>query len=374
MEKLIEAEQVIIKYLNLETSIPVGKREFLTFKNQYLMNCSLNEIEDGYTLTFNTTDLSLLKAVQFNNLEKKCLYLINASNLVNLISKYEFSLNPDNIYIDINMSSFVLDRQLGTLTEETFIKEYKALIGTILNPSFTFEDYLKGGTDLFKREKRIETIFSLNTIKEIKDKLAEFIDEENKKIAENKTLVNKNANKARIIVIPIISVLLVAALLAAGYLYFFVLPFKTKIIEAQDAFLNSDYYAVTSILSDIDVEDLPKMTRYSLAMSYLKIADLSQKEKQSESLHLTPISNDVLLNYWIYIGRNDYQNAIDNAYLMNSDNHLYYAYVSYKNYVEKSLSMSGDEKNQLLSTINSEIDKIGEKIRSLNESEVSEEA
>lgn len=346
---------------NGEARLPKGKRDYLIYSDTNLIPCSMEESDDGYTLEF---DLDLLTSVA----ERKDLgldkfrLLSNCRKLTDLCSRYEFSLSPDNVYFDSNLIPKVLMRDYGEVSDEDFLKGYKALIASVLNEQYTFEDYYNGGEDLYKKDKTVNAVNSKETIDEIQSELMARYDEQKAKLDEEYVYINKAKEKRLRILFPIVCVLLVLSILGLSYLCFFKIPLDKKLISADNAFLNGDYIAVQTTLADVDVDQLPYMSKYILAVSYLKSVDLDQDSKQYELAQLTTKTEETRFDFWIHIGRLQYEEAIDDAQRLNSDRHLFYAYVGYKKYVENNLDLNGEEKENLLSELDGKIEALRNKL------------
>ena len=359
------------KVLNNSSVLPVNKYKYLTYPDLYLVPCSLIEEEDTVKLHFDYEGLLPVKEAKFDELEQIKM-LLNCSGIISLCDRYTFSMNPDNLCVDLNQKVMVVDRDFGTKETSAFIAEYKSLIGSVINPKYSYEDYLNGGNDLLNKSKVLSDFTSLDTVEAVREKLLELYEIRKNDIKNNYELVRKGTNSYAKILIPVLAGLLVLSLLAFGYFFFYENRFQSRIIEANEAYLNNDYLTVQTTLEGISVDKLPYMSKYILAVSYLKSADLSLEEKTNELNRITTKTDELLFEYWIYIGRLDYENAIDSALRLNSDSHLFYAYMSYRNFVNSDRSMSGDEKSALLADLDSKISSLSESIKTAQSAEVTE--
>ena len=346
---------------NGDAKLPAGKRDYLIYSDPKLIPCTLEETDDGYSLEFDITSLTSIADMNDIGIDKFRL-LSNCKDLITLCSRYEFSLAPDNIWFDSNLIPRVLMREYGSMSEEEFLKGYKALIATVLNKQFSFNDYYSGGDDLYKKDKTVNAVNSRETIDEIRDELMSAYSEQKSKLDSEFVYVNKGKDAFRRVLLPIVSVLLVLAIVCVSYFAFFKLPLDKKLISANDAFLKGDYLTVQTTLADVDLDRLPYMSKYILAVSYLKSVDLDQESKQYELVQLTPRTEETRFDFWIHIGRMEYEDAIDDAQRLNSDRHLFYAYVGYKKYVENNLDLSGEEKETLLGELESKISSLRDKL------------
>lgn len=353
---------------NGDAKLPAGKRNYLVYSDPKLVPCTLDETDDGYSLNFDLTSLTTITDMNDTGIDKFRL-LSNCRELIHLCSRYEFSLSPENIYFDSNLIPRVLMRDYGSMSEEEFLKGYRALIASVLNGQYSFIDYYSGGEDLYKKDKTVNAVVSKESPDEMSQALISSYDEQKSKLDKDFVYVDRNKDARRRILLPIVCVLLVLSIIGISYLSFFKIPFDKKLLDADDAFLNGDYLAVQTILADVDLDRLPYMTKYILAVSYLKSVDLDQESKRYELAQITPKTEETRFDFWIHIGRLEYEEAIDDAQRLNSDRHLFYAYVGYRKYVENNLDLSGGEKETLLGELDSKINSLREKLMELQAEE-----
>lgn len=364
-------ENITVRILNSNSNIPKDKRSYLTYADRHLVPCSITEDEDSFSLCFDTNGLIALNEAKYSDLDS-LLFLANCSDLLELGSRYTFSIHPDNIYVDRNRIPSILNRDLGIVDEESFVKQYKALISSVVNDKYSYEDYLNGGLDLMDKDKFLAQIKEMTDTASILSKLMELYEEKKLYKEEHFELVRKGSNKHTKILLPIVSILLLASVVFSVYVMVFKIPLQEKLIDANAAYLNNDYIGVENILLDVSIDKLPYSTKYILATSYIKSADLSQEEKQNELNLITPRTDEVIFDYWIHIGRMEFEDAIDDAQRLNSDSHLYYAYLCYRDYVETDRNLTGEEKTALLSSLDEKINSIAQQLREEQNSEVIE--
>ncbi|MCQ2505500.1 MAG: hypothetical protein MJ103_09725, partial [Saccharofermentans sp.] len=96
-------------------------------------------------------------------------------------------------------------------------------------------------------------------------------------------------------------------------------------------------------------------------------------EKQNELNLITTKTDENIFHYWIHIGRQEYEAAIDDAQRLNSNSHLYYAYLCYRDYTQNNMSISGEEKVNLLASIDERISSLGEQLNQMQSEEESTE-
>lgn len=361
-----------IRVLNSNSSLPKNKRAYLTYSDRNLVPCIIKEDEDSFSLHFGLTGLTNLMETKLDELER-LIFLAKCKDLCELAKRYSFSLEPSNIYLDINNNPMILNREYGSIEQDVFVKEYKSLAASLLLDKYSYEDYLNGGEDLLDKDKDLSAFRRLITAEEIHDYLIGLYKDRKKYREDHYEYVLKGTNKYSKMLLPVVSVLLVLSIIAGIYAFCYKIPLQKKIIEANEAYLNNDYLLVESILADISIKELPYSAQYVLAISYIKSANLTQAEKQNELNLITTKTDENIFHYWIHIGRQEYEAAIDDAQRLNSNSHLYYAYLCYRDYTQNNMSISGEEKVNLLASIDERISSLGEQLNQMQSEEESTE-
>jgi uncharacterized membrane protein YukC len=127
------------------------------------------------------------------------------------------------------------------------------------------------------------------------------------------------------------------------------------VIAADDAYIEQDYVGCIDAMLEIEVTDMQIHQKYILANSYIRSENLTQEQKKNilETISLNEAS--VRLDYWIYLGRGDIDEAVDIAMQQSDDELLLYAYMKKKAAIESNSELTGEEKSQQLTDISSKM-------------------
>ena len=109
------------------------------------------------------------------------------------------------------------------------------------------------------------------------------------------------------------------------YLIFLQNPFKEKLLQADTAFIKVDYSGVITELEGIAPSSLPNTQKYELAYSYIQGLEFSSDQKKVILNNVTLKSDELYLIYWIQIGRNKFEDALDTAKRINDSYLIIYA-------------------------------------------------
>ena len=344
--------QITIRNSNL--SVPKDKRTFLTYPADGLAHCALEELEDGICLTFDTNGLEASGQIASKHRDEQLRFLINCADLERLHSEYDFSLSTGNLLMDINLRPKVLLRDAAN--GASFLARYKALIGSLLQSKYTYDDFDKGGADLYKKNKLTLEISEMETTADIKECLLKEYHKTIRNIKLNQRLVPRvNVLIARI-TIPV----LVAALLASGFFtgraLLFELPHNNQVIAANEAYIAGNHLAVQQALSEITIDNLSHETRHILSRAFVATEPISIAQRDNILMGLTLMTDTTIFDYWIHIGRLDFYEAIDIAQRFGDNELLLFAYLRYEAVVIADPLMPGGEKVTLLAYIERQID------------------
>jgi len=353
--------------LNGQSALSKRERAFLIFSRDELVPCTLAETEDNFTLRFNIDGLYSAEDIKTEDLVSKLQFLANCADLYLLREEYQFSLSSENIYYTYNLAPKVLMRDKQQSMEEDFIKEYKAFIAYIIAPKYSYENYLNGGEKLYKRNKTVKSIVQNETVDEIKNQILDLFEKKKQENKSTKQLVRKTTVKSFAIFMPLVVLFLVASLGLSGFLYFMELPYKTTLLGGNSAYLNEDYIGVQEELLSLSMNRLPKETKFILAKSYVITESLTTAQKNNILLGISLKSDEMILDYWISIGRLDFDGAVDIAQRLGDNDLLLFAYIKQKAILVDDTSVDGAEKTVKMKDLDDKIKAITEDLEKSQE-------
>ena len=340
---------------NSDLAVPQEKRLFLTFPAAGLADCTLLETEDGIALLFKTDSLEAAEDIFNKPREEQLRFLLNCADLYELYAEYNFSLSLDNLLTDINLKPQVLMRDAKSEGAVEFLQLYKALIGTVFLPRYRYYDYLFGGRDLYKKNKALSQLFALEAVDEIKNHLWQEYLRLTQEIKETKRLVPKKNIWASRIAIPFLTVALTVAVFFACKFLLFDIPYSKSIVEANTAYIAGNHIEVQQLLGKYEISRFSYETKYLLSRAYVITEALTEAQKDNVLTSLSLKTDPVIFDYWIFLGRLDFSEAIDIAQRLGDDELLLFAYLKYEVVVRSDTSMTGEEKTQLLADLDNKI-------------------
>ena len=345
---------------NSSLAVAKDKREFLTYKNHGLAPCALEEKEDSVSFVFTLASLDQAESILTKPNQEKYRFLHNCASLDPLAAEYEFTLSLDNLLIDVNLMPKVMLRDAKSTSGIFFIEKYKALIGCVLYPKYKYEDYILGGESKFSKHKILAELAAMDNVQDISSRLLKEHDRLEEETKATKKLVSKSLFLTGIVTVPILAAMLVIAVLFASWLYFVDMPFRNSIIAANTAYINSDFLTVQHELRRFDITELPIETRHILSRAYVSTEALTATQRTNILLGLARLTDPIIFDYWILLGRLRFAEAVDIAQRLGDDELLLFAYLKQEAFVRHDITMPGEERMALLSYLESNITRLNE--------------
>lgn len=342
----------------------------LYYKNQYLIDCEVSIDFESVEINYNLENLECGITILEKDLLDKLKFLINCSKLEILENKYFIDLELQNLYYDFSYQTKLLDRnfinnEFGIINQD-FLKKYKCLIGQVINSKYTYQDYYQGGLDLLKNNKITKDIFELENLKDIVDKLIYLYKMEDKYIIENKIIVNKKSYKINKYISTISYIFLILILVYSSFTTFKIIPNNNSYLKAYDDFISNKYGKVIENLSHINYEKIPKQIKYILAVSYIYSEPFSIEQKNVILSNVTPQSDMKIYDYWICLGKLEYDKAIDISKQLGDNEYLIYSYLNKLSELKNNTEINGEKKQKQIDEINLEIEKAVQEINKKN--------
>ena len=343
----------------------------LTRQQEGFLNCSIEEEKESLTFTYDIQNVLPWTGIRREKRELMISVLIDAGKLEEAAKRYYFTLAPENLYYDIQGRIYVKTRDIygaeDEYSQDKFLREYKSLIGCTLIKKYKFEDYDNGGQDLLAEDKFLREILECTDVEQILDKLHEEYFRYRKVHGERFIEVSKAGNRGTKIALGITGVLAAAGLAFLGWMFLWEGPYKDAVIAANEAYLQSDYNGTVEAMKNVEVERMNVSQKYILAYSCVRCESFSDVNMRNILNTISLNGDEKIMEYWIYINRLDTEKAADIAMQESSNQLLFYAYLKEKAVIENDASLSGQEKNERLSDIESKLKPLEEEFSTLTE-------
>ena len=343
---------------NSELNIAKEKRTFLTYPANGLAPCTLEETEDSVHFLFNTKGTEPATAILDMPKWEQFRFLANCADLDCLSQEYDFALSLDNMRIDMNLIPQLLMRDAKSANRIDFLQRYKALIGSVLQRKYQYDHYIHGGQDLYKKNKLLTELANLETVEALQRKLLEEYRRLLRETHDTKKLVPKKTVIISQILFPLLILFILSAAFFGGRMLLIDIPLRDSVIAASNAYIHGDLLSVQRELQSYDIDRLPDETKYILSRAYVSTEALTHTQINNILLGLAKMTEPIIFDYWIYLGRLYFDEAIDIAQRLGDDELLLFAYLKYEVYVRNDSSIPGEERLELLSTLENHINRL----------------
>lgn len=336
----------------------------IMYPHAHFVDAQLEEDGEELIIRYDLEGMVSFREIRSADMSVRLSILMNVKELASCAQNYRFSMEPDNLYYDRNRLVYVKFRDIygegEAYSSEEWLVQYKALIGYALQKQYSYTDYLQGGMQLLKSGilGKIRQAESAEEIFQILEEKYNVIEEERK----NKKIL---LNRKRYGFLRTASVVLLVLCVAGGTYILYdrvkTAPYKDAVIAAESAYIASDYIGCIDEMKQLSVTEMDIYQKYILANSYVRSENLTQEQKDNILKNLSLKENPTRLEYWIYMGRNDVDEAIDIAMQQSDDEMLLYAYMKQKSNIESDTSLSGEERTKQLEDVTGKMQPIMEK-------------
>lgn len=273
-------------------------------------------------------------------------------------------LHPDNLFFN-GEGLFALHSGLQAILAPAgidgalFLKNYKALVLSVFHQKLSYEKLLDGGRGL--NDAFSQKVNQAESGEELSGLVSGELSREKEKIDGTKRLVSRG--KYSFYRFAGIFALLLA-IASCGFLAYFYINSQKEaaIVTAQTSFITNNYAKAQSDLKGYGVESLPKPARYVLAVSSVNLTDLTAAQKQNILNSISIKSDDNTLDYWAYMGRGDFDRALDLAQNLGDDQLTLLAYTDLYQAAKLNSKMDGAKKQKLLEDYTKEIQELTKKL------------
>ena len=320
--------------------------------------------EDGLTFTYQLEPHSLsYEEVKSRPISERIRLALNVFALEAALEvPVTFLLDPSNLMITKDAQAKIAYRGVPgimtpeALTAEDFLRQAKCFAATL----FADVDFM----ELYNGSLELETLPDfLVELREAEDQATAVAVLEkaylDKTKEEKATLIQVSSRWHRVFKLASIwlSVAVVLLIIPLIYLIFLQNPFKEKLLQADTAFIKVDYSGVITELEGIAPSSLPTTQKYELAYSYIQGLEFSSDQKKVILNNVSLKSDELYLIYWIQIGRNTFEDALDTAKRINDNDLILYALAQEIKQVREDDKLSGKDRESKLSSLEGEYKK-----------------
>ncbi|MGK0576565.1 type VII secretion protein EssB [Macrococcus capreoli] len=346
--------------------------------HQHLLDATLISHADQYEVSYTLQpgDIPFSNITQFERIEQMR-YLLNISSLFQMIkTRYTFILHPDQLYFSKDGIPKIKQRGIQNkipptkLTEQDFLKAYKAIITHVFEPSIQFEALQEGVLPETKLSPFLAQINAQTSVAELSEVLKAHYLEEKARFDQQYRYYPKqqfNLFKYGTIISTALAIVLGAWLV---YTMLHTEKIKQSIIEGYQHYQNHHYSKVIDTYKDIDAGALSKNELFVYADSYLNVNEQGLEDSQIQQIKnmVSVNARKDILEYWYKMGHTDYEAALNLSEVIGSNDMQKLALMNIINDI-KTEDMNREKRDEQLKPYQEKLDTILSK-----EKEAEEEA
>ena len=290
-----------------------------------------------------------------------------------------FLLHPDNLFITKNAQAKIAYRGVPgimtphSLSAEDFLRQAKCFTVTLFS-DLDFMDLYNGSLELETLPDFLNELRQTTTISDAIAVLEKYYLEKAAQEKANLVLVPSRRHRVFKLATIWLTAGIILLFIPLVYLIFLQNPFKEKLLQADTAFIKVDYSGVITELEGVAPSSLPNTQKYELAYSYIQGLEFSSDQKKVILNNVTLKSDELYLIYWIQIGRNKFEDALDTAKRINDSDLILYALTQEIKQVREDDKLSGKDREAKLDSLENEYKKYWDSRSELLASESSSSA
>lgn len=297
--------------------------------------------------------------------------MLHQSNRLHLI------VCPENILIDESLTAYFLHYGVKESippyerNKERLWAETKAIIAAAVQPKYKFDQYIQFSKSIELSPvavKIMEAKDEQELLTTIQDQL-QLLEKEEKKYTK---IAKTKWNWVRYSLIGLLLVLLPLGIYT-GYAALVIQPQQEAYVAVQAPYIQGNYSEIIDQLAQYDVEKMPNVIQYELSLAYIVNETLTEEQKENVLKTITLQTDPDYFKYWIYIGRGQAEEALTVAWQLEDLDLIMLALLHYEESIKADRELDGEEREQLLDKVQTEINEVTKQLEELKEALESED-
>lgn len=297
--------------------------------------------------------------------------MLHQSNRLHLI------VCPENILIDESLTAYFLHYGVKESippyerNKERLWAETKAIIAAAVQPKYKFDQYIQFSKSIELSPvavKIMEAKDEQELLTTIQDQL-QLLEKEEKKYTK---IAKTKWNWVRYSLIGLLLVLLPLGIYT-GYAALVIQPQQEAYVAVQAPYIQGNYSEIIDQLAQYDVEKMPNVIQYELSLAYIVNETLTEEQKENVLKTITLQTDPDYFKYWIYIGRGQVEEALTVARQLEDLDLIMLALLHYEESIKADRELDGEDREQLLDKVQTEINEVTKQLEELKEALESED-
>lgn len=332
----------------------------LTDENFNFVPCSIEDTQDEIHFFYNMIELRPFLETKKSENSVKYGFLVQILEAVIRNPQFVFSLNSENLYIDLQNRIRIMERDYASDhgRDSDCLSDFLALAGCYFQKKYTYEDYRNGGTELLRCSRKTKFLLDIRSLEEAVSVCKERQMQESKKERSELITINRSGYYTKLIALCLFIITGVGLTALLVYQTMWLYYPQKRALMAHRTYMENNLTLVADALRSTPVEQMDNHEKYLLAAVYIRgqsidSFDLETKERLISRLSYNGDSNR--MDYWIHLGRMDVDKALDAAMRISDDQLLLYAYLQKLEQVSSDTALEGEDKAQQMELLKNKI-------------------
>lgn len=327
------------------------------YKSKYLVPVRIFTYNEEIEYDFELNNDYFLSEFDRSNMIDNYRLALKIGDLINSITNVRLNIDINNIVVNDLLEPRILFRDMGSNDPYYLLFNYKVIIAFLLTKEQDISNIYNLGDVFLNKNKITKGFIKCNSIGEcielLQSQLSSLIEDNNQK-----RLVDIDKLKYN----RFIFILMVIFVFCSSFILFLenkdinILNNKNNM---QSSFINKNYVETITYSKNLKFKNLSKEDKYIISLAAIETANFSNEQKANAMSNISVNGDEKILNYWTYIAWGNYDQAYNVA--MQLDGVVYQGYALYqkKISIENDTSLSADEKNEKIKTIEQQLKEIG---------------
>lgn len=347
-----------------------GNIKLLTNKHHGLLDCELSIITvENIELTYKIEG-TCLKGSSYQRYEQLQILYRLAKLVTFELEKLNFSLKPSNIYVMLDGEVKICERKIlpakSEAQEKRLLNELIALSGYLLE-EIEYQQLLEVDCIQLETSKHLKGILGVKSLEGLCAYLEQLTKAELDALHQERVVVSKTKyknlsnNKLFYRIALLVSIVLIVAL--CGYL----IPLKTTKIKLYEAAQNEDSTTILEIVQDVSINTMSKTEKIVASKAVINDqVELDDEQKSNVISQINSKTKDQILDYWIYIGKGEYDQANNCAIAVSDADMQIYALLLLINQTQNDDELEASERKELIDGYESQIEGLSDQKAEVN--------
>lgn len=358
--------------LNLSQTKEKVQLQLLEYPDVRYLDATVKR-HDNTTINIEYYEKGLKRFSSFKNANEVTKYRLGISllRLAETIDGYfETYIDSENLYVTSDLQVKMVKRIVRNSNEtpEEMLQKIKALIGSLFFP-IPYKEILAADNDYLKKKPNLKRLVDKNSFEELEKELDLLIDETTKSQKQDYEMIKKktvksNKQKIRFFILSTVILLVITLFFSLFYI-----PNVNRQLSAYSYYQKSIYENVITDLNDVPLKMMNDTTKYIMTESTIKLSPLSDIQKENVLFNISPDIDEGILDYWVYVGQGNYEDAYNQSIKNNDAQQKAYILLLLIDEAQNDSSLKDAEREEKVSTYQGELDAINQQMNAETEEE-----